>query len=103
MTIKITYARVIREKQRWSCWLEISRKDKSWLLPTAAPDSLSNEELQEYFEAQENHLWEVAEQEPYPAFSHAILEEINYLRKEQGDKPINEEEFMTSVRDHHSY
>lgn len=44
----------------WQCWLKITDGVDTWMLPATAPGTLTINDLQAYFDAQENYLWGIA-------------------------------------------
>jgi len=82
----------------WTCWLQITRDEDSWMLPATAPGTRGEEELQIYFDAQEDELWKVAQEKQYApdvlryiperrllkAVALVLLDEINFVRTNPG-------------------
>jgi len=80
----------------WTCWLQITRDGESWMLPTTAPGTLENEELQAHFDAREDELWRVAQEKQYApdilermpmrqlmkVVALVMLDEVNLIREE---------------------
>ena len=94
----ISAQKTTEEPILWSCWLQITQDSKSWMLPATAPGMLAEGELQAYFEAREDELWQIAQQKQYPvdlfacigldelmrAFALVVLDEVNLLRARAG-------------------
>lgn len=102
------------QNEPWLCWLEIAREGISWMLPATAPHSLAEEQLQAYFDGQEDELWALAERKQYPPklcgnvgttelvrpLMLALLDEINWLRNEQGHAPLTEVDIVDGMKSH---
>jgi len=96
----------------WSCWLEISQGDETWMLPATAPGTLAEGELQAYFEAKEDELWQVARVKQYEvdlfervplkrllkAFALVVLDEINLLRQTAGLPERTSGQIITAIK-----
>lgn len=119
--IEIIYAKLSggyietgEETQPWLCWLELTRESTSWMLPATAPHGLAEEQLQAYFDEREDDLWAIAETKQYPPklcgnvgttelvrpLMLALLDEINFLRGEQGHGPLTEVDIVASIKSH---
>lgn len=111
--IGIVFAKHVTEEP-WICWLEITQGGVTWMLPAVAPSLLSEGELQAYFEGIEDPLWTLAERNQYPPklcgnvettalvrpLMLALLDEINWLREEQGHGPLNEGDIVDGIKSH---
>ena len=96
--IEVTQAELTEDEdiQYWACWLQITQDGESWMLPTTAPGTLENEELQAHFDAREDELWRVAQEKQYApdilermpmrqlmkVVALVMLDEVNLIREE---------------------
>ena len=112
--IEILSAEFISDEDRqfWACWLQITENEERWMLPTTAPGTLVNGDLQAYFEAREAELWRVAQIKQYTpdvlkrapsrrllkSVVLVIVDEINILREEQGMPELTEAEMIAAVK-----
>lgn len=113
--IEIVSAELITSEDRsarWSCWLEITQAAESWMLPTTAPGTLAEGELQAYFDTREAELWGVAQAKAYPvdvfervavkrvlkAFALVVLDEVNILRVEAGLTERTADQIITAIK-----
>lgn len=101
------------DMEPWLCWLEVTREDKTWMLPATAPHSLAEEQLQVYFDEQEDHLWALAEEKQYSLrlcgnvgttelirpLMLAVLDELNFIRENPGTHlAIPEEDLVEAIK-----
>lgn len=98
--------------QFWAVWLFITQEEESWMLPTTAPGTLENGDLQTYFEARKAELWRVAQAKRYTpdvlkrvpsrrllkSVVLVIVDELNVLREEQGMPELTEAEMIAAVK-----
>jgi len=84
----------------------------SWMLPTTAPGTLQQADLQAHFDAQEAELWRVAQEKRYPvdvweriplkrllkAFALVVLDEINILRQRAGLAPRTADQIVGAIK-----
>lgn len=96
----------------WSCWLEITQAAESWMLPTTAPGTLTEGELQAHFDAREADLWRVAQVKQYTpdvfervplkrvlkAFALVVLDEVNILRAEAGLSERTADQIVSAIK-----
>jgi hypothetical protein len=96
----------------WSVWLEITQVAQTWALPTTAPDTLAEADLQAYFDAREADLWGVAQTKQHPpniydrpplrrvlkAFAAVVLDEINILRQQHLLPDRTAEQLVTAIK-----
>lgn len=100
-------------EEPWLCWLEISQGGISWMLPATAPYSLAEEQLQAYFDGQEDSLWVLAEAKQYSPrlcgnvgttelirpLMLAVLDELNFIRENPGTHlAIPEEDLVEAIK-----
>jgi hypothetical protein len=111
--ILLTELTDINGSQHWVVWLQITQNGECWMLPTTAPGTLAENELQAHFEAQEDELWGVAQEKQYTpdilkrvpsqrlleAIALTMLDEFNVLRAEQGMPPLAEEEMIEIIKE----
>ncbi len=115
MTIEIIEAQKIVDEETdiWAVWLEITQLSTSWLLPTTAPGTLLESELQAHFDVRETSLFAVAQQRQIApdaiyervlsgrvlkAFAALVLDEINILRAEAGLSARTAEQLRTAIK-----
>ena len=100
------------DMQYWSCWLEITQDTEAWMLPTTAPGTLAEGELQAHFDIREAELWRVAQVKQYTpdvferiplkrllkAFALVVLDEINILRQAAGLAERTPEQIVSAIK-----
>jgi hypothetical protein len=89
------------DEYRWACQLELSQDSESYSLPATAPGELEEAELQAYFDAREDSLWQLAQEKQYEAdvlkslgkrellqrLAQVLVDELNILRGLHGLPP----------------
>lgn len=112
--IEIVQAELITDEDGsyWSCWLEISQDSEAWMLPTTAPGTLIEGDLQAHFDTQEAELWRVAQAKEYApdvyervpskrvlkAFALVVLDEVNILRSAAGLAERTPEQIVSAIK-----
>ena len=100
---------------RWVCWLELTEDSEALWLPATALGELKETELQAHFDAQEDHLWTVAQQKQHQPdvtlhlrerellrrLVKVILGEINILRGVAGLPPRTLEQLKRALKEAH--
>lgn len=103
---------LVTDESYWSCWLEIAQDSISWMLPTTAPGTLAESELQAHFDAREAELWQVAQAKRYAAdvyehiaarrvlkaFALVVLDEVNLLRAQAGMPERTADQIVTAIK-----
>jgi len=99
-------------EERWICQLQITQGPETWMLPTTAPGTMQQADLQAYFDAREADLWRVAQEKRYPvdvweripskrllkAFALVLLDEVNVLRQRAGLAPRTAEQVAEAIK-----
>ena len=107
-----TELHIDEDRQYWSCWLQITQDTESWMLPTTAPGTLTEGELQAHFDAREAELWRVAQAKQYTpdvfervplkrllkAFALVVLDEVNILRGAVGLGERTQEQIVSAIK-----
>lgn len=96
----------------WACWLQLTQGEESWVLPTTAPGTLVEVDLQAYFDARETELWILAQAKQYSvdlykyiplrrllkAFALVMLDEINLLRQQHNLPERIPSQIVTAIK-----
>ncbi len=112
--IEIIQIELITDEDRefWACWLEISQGAEAWMLPTTAPGTFAEGELQAHFDARLAELWRVAQAKQYTpdvferiplkrllkAFALVVLDELNILRQAAGLAERTPDQIVTAIK-----